>query len=198
MQPPQTHADQYVQCPGRCVCMPRIVCMCNCVMKTQANLPQFAPENPEEPVLSTGCARCRAGGSGGRAHASCLASAAAHQENLWTHCRGDHLRLTSGGHRKTQGGQPRNFLPAALFVTEPTSQNSRVFPRACLKKHLSAAGHHAEGEQNRPRSAILGYSGHCRAKIIGFLRSRGAALTPTAELHLRALGGRRRPGGSGG
>ena len=47
--------------------------------------------------------------------------------------RGDHLRLTSGGHRKTQGGQPRNFLPAALFVTEPTSQNSHVFPRACLK-----------------------------------------------------------------
>jgi hypothetical protein len=25
-----------------------------------------------------------------------------------------------------------------------------------LKKHLSAASHHAEGEQNRPRSAILG------------------------------------------
>ena len=30
------------------------------------------------------------------------------------------------------------------------------------------------------------------------LASRGVALTPTAELHLRALGGRRRPGGSGG
>jgi hypothetical protein len=45
--------------------------------------------------------------------------------------RGDHLRLTSGGHRKTQGGQPRIVL----------------------------------GKQNRPRGAILGYSGHCRAKV---------------------------------
>ena len=45
--------------------------------------------------------------------------------------RGDHLRLTSGGHRKTQGGQPRIVL----------------------------------GKQNRSRSAILGYSGHCRAKV---------------------------------
>ena len=37
------------------------------------------------------------------------------------------------GHRKTQGGQPQKLLPAALFVTEPTSQNSRVFSRACQK-----------------------------------------------------------------
>ena len=47
--------------------------------------------------------------------------------------RAGHLRLALGGHQKSQGGQPQNFLPAALFVTEPTSQNSRVFPRACLK-----------------------------------------------------------------
>eukprot|EP01046_Picozoa_sp_COSAG06_P038686 COSAG06_NODE_4488_length_4209_cov_3.108759_4_plen_522_part_00 len=43
-------------------------------------------EHPEEPLLSTGCACSRAGSSGGRAHVSCLASAAAHQEKLWYEC----------------------------------------------------------------------------------------------------------------
>jgi hypothetical protein len=43
-------------------------------------------DHPEEPLLSTGCACCRAGSSGGRAHVSCLASAAAHQPMLWGHC----------------------------------------------------------------------------------------------------------------
>ena len=49
---------------------------------------QFADcdEHPEEPLLSTGCACCREGSSGGRAHVSCLAAAAAHQENLWIQC----------------------------------------------------------------------------------------------------------------
>eukprot|EP01046_Picozoa_sp_COSAG06_P002535 COSAG06_NODE_90_length_24779_cov_33.515843_23_plen_438_part_00 len=49
---------------------------------------QFADcdEHPEEPLLSTGCACCRAGSSGGRAHVSCLAGAAAHQKKLWTTC----------------------------------------------------------------------------------------------------------------
>jgi hypothetical protein len=49
---------------------------------------QFAEcdEHPKEPLLSTGCACCRPGSSGGRAHVSCLASAAAHQDRLWTHC----------------------------------------------------------------------------------------------------------------
>ena len=49
---------------------------------------QFADcdEHPEEPLLSTGCACCRAGSSGGRAHVSCLAGAAAHQEKLWIEC----------------------------------------------------------------------------------------------------------------
>ena len=49
---------------------------------------QFADcdEHPEEPLLSTGCACCRPGSGGGRAHVSCLASAAAHQEDLWTQC----------------------------------------------------------------------------------------------------------------
>jgi hypothetical protein len=49
---------------------------------------QFADcdEHPEEPLLSTGCACCRPGSSGGRAHVSCLASAAAHQEDLWHEC----------------------------------------------------------------------------------------------------------------
>ena len=42
--------------------------------------------HPEEPLLSTGCACCRPGSSGGRAHVSCLAGAAAHQEKLWTTC----------------------------------------------------------------------------------------------------------------
>jgi hypothetical protein len=43
---------------------------------------QFADceEHPEEPLLSTGCACCRPGSSGGRAHVSCLASSAVHQE----------------------------------------------------------------------------------------------------------------------
>eukprot|EP01046_Picozoa_sp_COSAG06_P066123 COSAG06_NODE_16540_length_995_cov_1.204241_1_plen_235_part_10 len=43
-------------------------------------------DHPEEPLLSTGCACCRAGSSGGRAHVSCLASAAAHQRELWYEC----------------------------------------------------------------------------------------------------------------
>ena len=43
-------------------------------------------EHPEEPLLSTGCACCRAGSGGGRAHVSCLASAAAHQRKLWRQC----------------------------------------------------------------------------------------------------------------
>ena len=43
-------------------------------------------EHPGEPLLSTGCACCRAGSSGGRVHVSCLASAAAHQEKLWYEC----------------------------------------------------------------------------------------------------------------
>jgi tetratricopeptide (TPR) repeat protein len=43
-------------------------------------------EHPEEPLLSTGCACCRPGSSGGRAHVSCLASAAAHQPKLWYEC----------------------------------------------------------------------------------------------------------------
>eukprot|EP01046_Picozoa_sp_COSAG06_P041691 COSAG06_NODE_5205_length_3640_cov_2.142897_1_plen_251_part_10 len=49
---------------------------------------QFAgcDEHPEEPLLSTGCACCRPGSSGGRAHVSCLASAAAHQPILWVQC----------------------------------------------------------------------------------------------------------------
>ena len=49
---------------------------------------QFADcdEHPEEPLLSTGCACCRPGSSGGRAHVSCLASAAAHQPKLWHTC----------------------------------------------------------------------------------------------------------------
>ena len=49
---------------------------------------QFADcdEHREEPLLSTGCACCREGSSGGRAHVSCLAAAAAHQENLWIQC----------------------------------------------------------------------------------------------------------------
>jgi|EP01046_Picozoa_sp_COSAG06_P018239 hypothetical protein len=49
---------------------------------------QFADcdEHPEEPLLSTGCACCRPGSSGGRAHVSCLAGAAAHQEKLWYEC----------------------------------------------------------------------------------------------------------------
>jgi tetratricopeptide (TPR) repeat protein len=49
---------------------------------------QFADceDHPEEPLLSTGCACCRPGSGGGRAHVSCLASAAAHQAKLWTHC----------------------------------------------------------------------------------------------------------------
>jgi hypothetical protein len=49
---------------------------------------QFADcdDHPEEPLLSTGCACCRPGSGGGRAHVSCLASAAAHQERLWYEC----------------------------------------------------------------------------------------------------------------
>ena len=49
---------------------------------------QFAncDDHPEEPLLSTGCACCRAGSSGGRAHVSCLAGAAAHQPRLWIEC----------------------------------------------------------------------------------------------------------------
>eukprot|EP01046_Picozoa_sp_COSAG06_P039947 COSAG06_NODE_4781_length_3959_cov_92.982997_2_plen_438_part_00 len=43
-------------------------------------------DHPEEPLLSTGCACCRAGSSGGRAHVSCLAGAAAHQPKLWYEC----------------------------------------------------------------------------------------------------------------
>ena len=43
-------------------------------------------EHPEEPLLSTGCACCRAGSSGGRAHVSCVASAAEHQPKLWYEC----------------------------------------------------------------------------------------------------------------
>ena len=43
-------------------------------------------DHPEEPLLSTGCACCRPGSSGGWAHVSCLASAAAHQEKLWYEC----------------------------------------------------------------------------------------------------------------
>jgi hypothetical protein len=43
-------------------------------------------EHPEEPLLSTGCACCRPGSSGGRAHVSCLVGAAAHQEDLWSIC----------------------------------------------------------------------------------------------------------------
>jgi tetratricopeptide (TPR) repeat protein len=41
---------------------------------------------PEEALLSTGCACCREGSSGGWVHVSCLAGAAAHQEKLWTTC----------------------------------------------------------------------------------------------------------------
>jgi tetratricopeptide (TPR) repeat protein len=49
---------------------------------------QFADceEHPEEPLLSTGCACCRPGSSGGQAHVSCLISAAAHQSKLWLQC----------------------------------------------------------------------------------------------------------------
>ena len=43
-------------------------------------------EHPEEPLLDTGCACCRPGSSGGRAHVSCLAGAAAHQQKLWHQC----------------------------------------------------------------------------------------------------------------
>eukprot|EP01046_Picozoa_sp_COSAG06_P082787 COSAG06_NODE_29769_length_550_cov_1.636364_1_plen_88_part_00 len=43
-------------------------------------------DHPEEPLLSTGCACCRPGGSGGRAHVSCLANAAEHQPKLWNKC----------------------------------------------------------------------------------------------------------------
>jgi hypothetical protein len=43
-------------------------------------------DHPEQPLLSTGCACCRAGSSGGWAHVSCLASAAAHQPKLWVEC----------------------------------------------------------------------------------------------------------------
>lgn len=49
---------------------------------------QFAEcdDHPEEPLLSTGCACCRRGSSGGRAHVSCLASAAVHKRKLWNEC----------------------------------------------------------------------------------------------------------------
>jgi len=43
-------------------------------------------DHPEEPLLSTGCACCRPGSSGGWAHVSWLASAAAHQKKLWVKC----------------------------------------------------------------------------------------------------------------
>jgi|EP01046_Picozoa_sp_COSAG06_P018197 tetratricopeptide (TPR) repeat protein len=42
--------------------------------------------HPEEPLLSTGCACCRPGSSGGWAHVSCLAGAAVHQDKLWLTC----------------------------------------------------------------------------------------------------------------
>lgn len=56
---------------------------------------QFADcdERPGEPLLSTGCACCRAESSAGRAHVSCLARAAVHQvrngstaPKLWREC----------------------------------------------------------------------------------------------------------------
>jgi hypothetical protein len=52
--------------------------------------------HPEEPLLSTGCACLRAGSSGGRAHVSCLAGAAAHQIQLWSRCptcRADNMAM---------------------------------------------------------------------------------------------------------
>ena len=42
--------------------------------------------NPDELLLSTGCACCREGSSGGRAHVSCVAAAAQHNEKLWAEC----------------------------------------------------------------------------------------------------------------
>ena len=128
--------------------------------------------------------------------------------------RGDHLRLTSGGHRKTQGGQPRNFLPAALFVTEPTSQNSRVFPRACLKtpqrrrpsrrrRAKSAAQRDfgvfwaLQGQNHRVLAlARRGADPHCRAaptragrpeEARGVRRLRGLASVPSRCLAARAI-----------
>jgi hypothetical protein len=55
---------------------------------------QFADcdERPDEPLLSTGCACCRAESTGGWAHVSCLARAAVHQVHgatapkLWREC----------------------------------------------------------------------------------------------------------------
>ena len=47
---------------------------------------QFADCDDGEPLLSMGCACCREGSSGGRAHVSCLAGAAAHNVALWYQC----------------------------------------------------------------------------------------------------------------
>jgi hypothetical protein len=49
---------------------------------------QFADceDHPEDPLQSTGCACCRPGSSGGRAHVRCLAGAAMHQPKLWHTC----------------------------------------------------------------------------------------------------------------
>jgi hypothetical protein len=111
--------------------------------------------------------------------------------------RAGHLRLALGGHQKSQGGQPQKILPAALFVTEPTSQNSRVFPRASLKtpqRRRPSRRRRAKSAAQRDFGVFWALQGQ-NHRVLALAR---AALTPTAELHLRALGGRRRPGGSGG
>ena len=101
------------------------------------------------------------------------------------------------GHRKTQGGQPQKILPAALFVTEPTSQNSRVFSRACKKspqrRRLTRRRRAKSAAQRDFRGfwALQGQN-HTAARH-NLLRARGA--DPPVDGCLRPAG---RPEGSDG
>ena len=93
--------------------------------------------HPEEPLLSTGCACCRAGSSGGRAHVSCLASAAAHQPKLWSDCPTCKQQFT---------GAVRMELARArwdLYRSRPEADAERLYALSNLAAALSISGDNA-------------------------------------------------------
>ena len=89
-------------------------------------------EHPEEPLLSTGCACCREGSSGGRAHVSCLVGAAAHQPKLWVTCPTCKQKFT---------GAVRTGLCQArweLYRNRPETDSERLAAMSFLAASLDA------------------------------------------------------------
>eukprot|EP01046_Picozoa_sp_COSAG06_P007951 COSAG06_NODE_397_length_16244_cov_230.792320_11_plen_470_part_00 len=132
-------------------------------------------EHPEEPLLSTGCACCRPGSSGGRAHVSCLASAAAHQEKLWYECPTCKQAFTGAvdielsrarwelcRSRPEADGKRLNALSSLADALSNSGDNATARP---LLEELVAVGRQTRGNDHRATLGAIGRLGDLLSRM---------------------------------